>query len=103
MSIRIPGAKPHPTALVQSAAMASVAPPQPSYRPHLPHPRAYWAYAVARAQVIAAPVNPPDGEQVVEVRTLAPGLAAAFLAEHDPVHADVLRLAVAMGLLRPAG
>jgi hypothetical protein len=36
------------------------------------------------------------------VRTLAPGLAAAFIAEHDPVHAGVLRLAVAMGLLRPA-
>lgn len=35
-SIRIPGAQPHPTALVQSAAMASVAPPRPSYRPHLP-------------------------------------------------------------------
>jgi predicted RNA methylase len=35
-SIRIPGAKPHPTKLVQSAAMASVAPPKPSYRPHLP-------------------------------------------------------------------
>ena len=35
-SIRIPGAKPHPTRLVQSAAMASVAPPKPSYRPHLP-------------------------------------------------------------------
>ena len=34
-SIRI-AAKPHPTALVQSAAMASVAPPQPSYRPRLP-------------------------------------------------------------------
>jgi 8-oxo-dGTP diphosphatase len=76
--------------------------PEP-YRPHLPHPRAYWAYAVAQAQIIAAPVNPPDGEQVVEVRTLAPGLAAAFLAGHDPVHADVLRLAVAMGLLGPAG
>ncbi len=76
--------------------------PEP-YRPHLPHPRAYWAYAAARAQVIAAPVNPPDGEQVVEVRTLAPGLAAAFLAGHDRVHADVLRLAVAMGLLGPAG
>ena len=30
-----PGA-PHPTRLVQSAAMASVAPPKPSYRPHLP-------------------------------------------------------------------
>jgi predicted RNA methylase len=35
-SIRIPGARPHPTKLVQSAAMASVAPPRPSYRPMLP-------------------------------------------------------------------
>ncbi|WP_316204540.1 strawberry notch-like NTP hydrolase domain-containing protein [Bradyrhizobium sp. SZCCHNS3051] len=35
-SIRIPGVQPHPTKLVQSAAMASVAPPKPSYRPHLP-------------------------------------------------------------------
>lgn len=35
-SIRIPGALPHPTKLVQSAAMASVAPPKPSYRPLLP-------------------------------------------------------------------
>jgi len=35
-SIRIPGAQAHPTTLVQSAAMASVAPPKPSYRPHLP-------------------------------------------------------------------
>ena len=32
-SIRIPGAKPHPTRLVQSAAMASVAPPKPSLPP----------------------------------------------------------------------
>jgi len=35
-SFRIPGARPHPTKLVQSAAMASVAPPKPSYRPRLP-------------------------------------------------------------------
>ncbi|HVH48375.1 MAG TPA: strawberry notch family protein [Sphingomicrobium sp.] len=35
-SLAIPSSKPHPTALVQSAAMASVAPPKPSYRPHLP-------------------------------------------------------------------
>uniref|UniRef100_UPI0035695551 strawberry notch-like NTP hydrolase domain-containing protein n=1 Tax=Sphingomonas sp. TaxID=28214 RepID=UPI0035695551 len=35
-SVHIPDAKPHPTPLVQSAAMASVAPPRPSYRPHLP-------------------------------------------------------------------
>lgn len=33
--ICIPGAKPHPTKLVQSAAMASVVPPIPTYRPHL--------------------------------------------------------------------
>ena len=31
-----PERKPHPTKLVQSAAMASVAPPKPSYRPMLP-------------------------------------------------------------------
>lgn len=35
-SVRIEGAHPHPTPLVQSAAMASVAPPKPAYRPHLP-------------------------------------------------------------------
>jgi predicted RNA methylase len=35
-TIRIPGARAHPTRLVQSAAMASVAPPKPSYRPLLP-------------------------------------------------------------------
>jgi predicted RNA methylase len=34
-SIRIAGAQSHPTPLVQSAAMASVAPPEPSYRPRL--------------------------------------------------------------------
>lgn len=35
-AIRIAGAQAHPTRLVQSAAMASVAPPKPSYRPSLP-------------------------------------------------------------------
>jgi P-loop containing NTP hydrolase pore-1/C-terminal domain on Strawberry notch homologue len=35
-SIRISGSQAHPTRLVQSAAMASVAPPKPAYRPHLP-------------------------------------------------------------------
>ncbi len=35
-AIAIPGAEAHPTKLVQSAAMASVAPPKPSYRPKLP-------------------------------------------------------------------
>jgi len=35
-AIDIPGPAPHPTKLVQSAAMASIAPPKPSYRPKLP-------------------------------------------------------------------
>jgi predicted RNA methylase len=35
-SLRIDGARAHPTPLVQSAAMASVPPPRPSYRPILP-------------------------------------------------------------------
>jgi predicted RNA methylase len=35
-TIHFPGALPHPTKLVQSAAMAAVAPPRPRYRPHLP-------------------------------------------------------------------
>ena len=35
-AIAIAGARPHPTKLVQSAAMASVRPPLPSYRPLLP-------------------------------------------------------------------
>ncbi|HEX2842133.1 strawberry notch-like NTP hydrolase domain-containing protein [Hyphomicrobium sp.] len=34
--IVIAHAQPHPTALVQSAAMASVKPPAPAYKPHLP-------------------------------------------------------------------
>jgi P-loop containing NTP hydrolase pore-1 len=35
-AIHFRGAQPHPTRLVQSAAMAAVAPPPPGYRPHLP-------------------------------------------------------------------
>jgi predicted RNA methylase len=35
-SIRVSGAHAHPTRLVQSAAMASVAPPRPTYRPRMP-------------------------------------------------------------------
>ena len=35
-TVRVAGAGAHPTPLVQSAAMAAVAPPAPSYRPRLP-------------------------------------------------------------------
>jgi 8-oxo-dGTP diphosphatase len=72
------------------------------HRPHLPHPRAYWAYAVADVHVLHEPTNPPDGEVVVEVLTLEPLLAAEFLEVHDRVQADLVRLADAMGLIRPS-
>jgi 8-oxo-dGTP diphosphatase len=72
------------------------------FRPHLPHPRACWAYAVTEAEIVGAPANPPDGEHVVEVMELTAGEAAGYLAVHDPHHADVVRLAAAMSLIEPA-
>ena len=69
------------------------------YRPHLPHPRAYWGYAVGRVEITGPPLNPPDGEDVAEVLTLPPREAAAYLGEDDPVHADIVRHADALGLL----
>ena len=64
---------------------------QKPFRPHLPHPRAYWAYAIVDVQVVGAPTNPGDGETVVEVLTLPPAAAADYIEEQDPVHAAVLR------------
>ena len=69
------------------------------HRPHFPHPRSAWAYAVARVEVVGPPQVPPDGESVVEVRSLPVTEAAAWLRVHDPEHADVVLLAEALGLL----
>jgi len=69
------------------------------YRPHLPHPRTHWAYAVAEVRLTGDPTNPSDGETVVEVLTLTPADAANYLAGENPIHADVLRHAVALGLV----
>lgn len=72
--------------------------PQP-YRAHQPHPVSCWAFAATTAEIIGPPQIPDDGEQVLEVLALDPDRAAAWLDDHDPVCADVVRLAVAMGLL----
>lgn len=73
------------------------------YRPHLPHPRAFWAYASARVEVTGRPTSPADGEQIVAVHELAPMEAIAFLRSHDEHEADVLALASAMGVLTSVG
>lgn len=83
-----------------SAHVADSGRDQP-FRPHLPHPRAYWAYAMARVRLLGAPTNPADGEAVVEVLALSPGAAAEYLEQEDRVHADVLRHATAMDLVKP--
>lgn len=67
------------------------------YRPHLAHPRAAWAVARCQVRLVGGPSNPDDGEDVVEVLTLPPAEAADWLAVHDPDHADLVRLAVALG------
>lgn len=70
--------------------------------PHLPHwahPVGHWAYAVTPVRVVGPPTCPDDDEQVTEVLSLPPGEAARYLAHHDAVHADVVRLADAMGLV----
>lgn len=45
------------------------------------------------------PSNPSDGERVVEVLTLPVAEAAEYLRSEDPVHANVLRHADALGLV----
>ncbi|WP_207632153.1 NUDIX domain-containing protein [Occultella kanbiaonis] len=69
------------------------------YRPHQPHPHAYWAYAVGQVEVTGPPTNPADGEHIVAVNELDPDTAVAELETHDVLHADVLRDAISRRLL----
>ena len=84
-----------PGFLARYVATSAAAAP---YRPHLPHPVSSWGYYVVPVVRVGEPLNPEDGEHVVEVLTLPPDVAADWLEVHDPVHGDVVRLAVARGL-----
>ena len=68
------------------------------YRPHLPHPVSSWGYYVVPVERVGEPLNPEDGEHVVEVLTLPPDVAVHGVVHLEPVGRDVVRLAVARGL-----
>lgn len=71
------------------------------HRDHFAHPVGYWAYAHVPATVVAEPTSPSDAEQITGVHALAPERAIDFLEQHDPHHADVVRLAMLNGILAP--
>ncbi len=81
------------------ASQVAISRDEHPHKPHFAHPRGQWAFAVVPVSIIGDPTSPEDGEQITEVHALAPDEAAAYLAVHDPVHADMVRLAGAMGLL----
>ncbi|GAA2236767.1 MULTISPECIES: NUDIX domain-containing protein [Kitasatospora] len=51
------------------------------YRPWQPHPEKAWLWGWAEVTVDSAPTNPEDGEQVVEVRAVAPEEARRLLTQ----------------------
>jgi 8-oxo-dGTP diphosphatase len=79
------------------ASHVAVSRDEKPHRDHFAHPIGYWAYASARAAIVADPTSPPDAEQITGVHTLPPAEAVTFLEQHDPDHADVVRLAMITG------
>ncbi|OLR93871.1 NUDIX hydrolase [Actinokineospora bangkokensis] len=67
--------------------------PKP-YRPHLPHPDLTWLWAVAPVEVVGPPSNPPDGEQVQEVRVVPPAEALDLLGTANDWYPELVRLAL---------
>ncbi len=64
------------------------------YRPHLPHPQKAWLWCLTDVVVDSVPTNPPDGEQVEEVRSASVEQAQALLRRHEEWYAELLTLAV---------
>lgn len=66
--------------------------PEP-YRPHLPHPEKAWLWCVTDLVIDSTPTNPPDGEQVEEVRAVPLPEAQALLGPNEPWYPELLTLA----------
>ncbi|MFJ6384389.1 NUDIX hydrolase [Kitasatospora sp. NPDC092039] len=65
------------------------------YRPWQPHPEKAWLWGWGEVALDSAPTNPADGEQVVEVRPVAPAEARRLLlAGHDAWWGELVELAV---------
>ena len=67
--------------------------PKP-YRPWQSHPHQAWLWATAEVVVDSTPTNPPDGEDVVEVRVCAPAEAKALLGSRGAFTTELVDLAL---------
>lgn len=66
------------------------------YRPQMPHPLLYRLVVTAQVELVGAPLNPPDGEQIVEVRCLTlGGVVDLFRSVGRADLADIYRLGAA--------
>lgn len=70
------------------------------YRPHLPWPDSYRYVVYGDVELIAAPTNPADGEQVQRVEVLT--LADAAQRFREQGRADLAELYALSGLVRAA-
>lgn len=64
------------------------------YRPWQPHPEKAWLWGWAEVVVDSPPTNPAEGEQVVEVRAVAPVEAQRLVGSRDRWRAELVALAV---------
>ncbi|MGW3076233.1 NUDIX hydrolase [Kitasatospora sp. NPDC001132] len=65
------------------------------YRPWQPHPEKAWLWGWGEVVLDSAPTNPADGEQVVEVRAVAPAEAERLLLTgRDAWWGELVALAV---------